>query len=79
MESNFVPYVEGLREAVEEKEGRSRAGFQTVDCDARGNGNVEFCEAWEHLGRGLRGHDSCILSNCADFFDKMKSCSESGK
>jgi len=45
MGSNFVPYVEGLREAVEEKEGRSRAGFQAMDCDARGNGNVELCEA----------------------------------
>lgn len=40
-----MPYVVGLREAVEEEEGWAGAGFEAMDCDCWGYGDVELCEA----------------------------------
>ncbi len=45
----FVPDMVRLGEAMEQEEGRSRAGFEAVDLDCGGDSDVEFSEAGKHL------------------------------
>jgi len=53
-----VPDVVGLWEAVEEEERWAGPGFDAVDCDIWGDGDVEFFEAFEHFANSIKSVNS---------------------